>query len=218
MSKPKLDERRLDALLQQEKWAQARKLLETARQDEPDSHWILTQLGAVIYEQRRYKQALRFLLASRKIVPDCPLTLWHLASTLDALGKHDEAIRIFTWLLKSKTSPEADPCWESKEWTESLKADCVFRLGVCLRHLHRDAAAEVCFQEYVNLLVSGIEGIYSIEDVKREIDMLRALDGRNGADSKMHKAVDSALRATKGLTSSKRRRGPLELHLAELLP
>ena len=51
------------------------------------------------------------VILSEAIVPDCPLTLWNLAGTLDALGKYVDAIRIYVRLLESDDSPETDPCW-----------------------------------------------------------------------------------------------------------
>ena len=122
---------------------------------EPDSHWLLTQLGETYYEQRQFQKALGLFLKSRDIVPDCPLTLWHLAGTLDALGYQSGALRLYTWLLESKKTAEDDPCWESKEWTDALKTDCVFRIGICFQHLNRKDKAKSCFRRYADLLLAG---------------------------------------------------------------
>src|SRR5438067_6332455 len=98
----------IDDLIDAEQWEQARALIEKALTKEPRSHWLLTQLGETYYEQRQYKKALKLLLQSRQILPDCPLTLWHLANTLDALGYHLGAIHLYTWLLRTKKTPEDD--------------------------------------------------------------------------------------------------------------
>ena len=76
---------RIDGLFARREWGEARRLLEKEREKSPDNHWVLTQLGVTFYEQHRYEEALAWLLASLKIVPDCPLTLWNLAGTLDAV-------------------------------------------------------------------------------------------------------------------------------------
>src|SRR5581483_5579402 len=124
--------------------AEARKLLAGELAKEPDHHWLLTQIGVTLYEQRRYAEALRRFVAALEIVADCPLTLWNLAGTLDAMGKPAAAIPIYSWLLESDRSPADDACWESREWTDALKTDCVYRLGVCLQHLgKKDAAGTV---------------------------------------------------------------------------
>jgi len=177
-------------------WEKARKLLEEARRKDPQSHWLLTQLGVTCYEQKKYQKALQLFLASRKVVADCPLTLWNLAGTLDALGKHTKAIKIYTWLLASKTSPHQDPCWESKEWADALKTDCVFRMGDCLRHLGKTQKAEHWYRQYLNLLLIGADGSYSIEDVAHKIRGLRAPNQEKPNGAKVRKALAEALQAS----------------------
>jgi tetratricopeptide (TPR) repeat protein len=160
---------RINDLIQSEKWEKARALIEKELEKEPDSHWLLTQLGETYYERRQYKEALGLCLKSLDIVPDCPLTLWHLAGTLDALGYPAGALRLYTWLLESKTKAADDPCWESAGWTDALKTDCVFRIGVCFQHLKRKEKAASCFRRYIDLLLAGAEGLYPVEEAMRHI-------------------------------------------------
>jgi tetratricopeptide (TPR) repeat protein len=160
---------KINDLFNQRKWEEARQILELERERDPQNHWVLTQLGVTFYEQFEYNHALKIFLASLNILNDCPLTLWNLAGTLDSLGKPDRAVEIYTWLLQSRITADEDPCWESKERTDALKADCVYRLGVCFRHLGKKPEAEHCFRQYVNLLLTGIDGTYSFEDVGVEL-------------------------------------------------
>lgn len=164
---------RIDGLIDAERWEEARALIKKALKKEPNSHWLLTQLGETYYEERQYKKALKVLLESRDIVPDCPLTLWHLAGTLDALGVHAEAIRLYTWLLGSQKTPQDDPCWESAEWTAALKTDCVFRLGVCFQHLKWNNLAEYCFRKYIGILSLGTAGSYSVAEARKHLQELQ---------------------------------------------
>src|SRR5262245_15253150 len=148
----------IDDLFKRGRWNEARRLLERERSRNPESHWILTQLGVTFYEQQRYDEALVLFAASLEIVPDCPLTLWNLAGTLDALGKPARAVSIYTWLLRSNKSPKDDPCWESEQWTAALKADCAYRLGVSFEHLGKKQKARNWYLQYLNLLSAGLEG------------------------------------------------------------
>ena len=182
---------RIDDLLQRGDWEKARRLLQRERAADSDNHWVLTQLGVTFYEQRRYREALDWFSRSRKIVPDCPLTLWNLAGALDALGKHAAAIRIYRGLLKSNKSFEDDPCWESKQWTDQLKSDCVYRLGACFEHQGKNRAAEKSYRQYLDLLLLGTQGSYSLEDVTERI---RRLHGKN-ARSALRKSVNATLQA-----------------------
>jgi tetratricopeptide (TPR) repeat protein len=166
--------KRIDALIMAERWKEARALIEKALEKEPNSHWLWTQLGETYYEQRDYKKALDLLLRSRDILPDCPLTLWHLAGTLDALGYHGGAIHLYTWLLGSKKTPKDDPCWESVEWTNSLKADCVYRLGLCFQHTGQKELADYCLRRYIILQRegSGVKGSYPVKTAKKLLEVL----------------------------------------------
>lgn len=197
-----------------EKWAEARAVLERELEKEPQNHWIVTQLGVTYYEQRRYQEAVDLFLESKEIVSDCPLTLWNLAGGLDALGKHSAALSIFTWLLQSRVSPSDDPCWESVDWSETLKADCIFRIGVCLQNLGKKQKSEQCFRQYLNLLAMGIEGLYSLEDVKRHIQTIHApLNG--GVRSEFRKTVNATLQIT-GASSQASRKSPPEIKVRKM--
>ena len=146
---------RINGLFRKSDWKTARKLLEDERENDPKSHWLLTQLGVTFYEQRRYRDSLQLFLASQRIKDDCPLTLWHLAGAYDAIGEHRKAIKTFSRLLQSKTSPEKDPCWESKQWTDKLKTNVVYRLGVCFQHLGENDLAEALVSTIPRSLAAG---------------------------------------------------------------
>jgi tetratricopeptide (TPR) repeat protein len=178
----------IEELLRRGDWAKARRLLERERAADPDNHWLLTQIGVTLYEQRRYQDALETLSASRRLLPSCPLTLWHLAGAMDALGKHAAAARIYRQLLNSTASAAEDPCWESPKWTERLKTDCVYRLGACLEHQGKKRAAERCYRQYLDLLLLGIEGLYSVNDVTERIRNLPRGGNRSGAERALRKA------------------------------
>lgn len=184
--------KQIDNLIVAEQWEQARALIEKALAKEPQSHWLLTQLGETYYEQRNYKKALALLLQSRDVVPDCPLTLWHLAGTLDALGEHRGAIRLYTWLLRSKKTAEDDPCWESEAWADALKTDCVYRLGLCFKHLGREDLAAYCLRKYLALQAMGSTGSYRIEDAQRHLQELHE-SKRAAVEQELREALDRVL-------------------------
>src|SRR5205085_52569 len=60
--------KQINDLIEKESWAQARSLIEKALVSEPNSHWLLTQLGETFYEEMEYRKALHYLLKSRDIV------------------------------------------------------------------------------------------------------------------------------------------------------
>ncbi len=196
--------KRVAELLQAENWTEARALLQKELEKDPANHWLLTQIGVTFYEQRQYKAALKIFLDSYRILDDCPLTLWNLAGTFDALGEVKKAIAIYTWLLESDKSPADDSCWESKEWTDRLKTDCVFRLGICFQKLGKQSVALDCFRQYLNLLSIGIDGLYSAEDVMKRIHGLSSTHQDAGTAQRVDQALKLAL---KKVEASKGRRG-----------
>jgi tetratricopeptide (TPR) repeat protein len=206
---------KINSLIRQQSWDRARALLNKELEKSPKSHWLLTQLGVTWYEQRKYKQAMKFFLASARIVPDCPLTLWNLAGALDALGHPGGALRVYTLLLQSTTSHEDDSCWESQEWTDALKADCVYRVGTCLEKIGKNQKAKHCYQQYLNLLMTGIGGTYSEEAV---MDRIRGLQGsgKRSAANDAKKAFSAALDALGLLRKTGRSATPPRINLERL--
>jgi tetratricopeptide (TPR) repeat protein len=207
----------INELLRRAQWIEARRLLERARKSDPKSHWLITQLGVTYYEQGEYKNALKHFLASLRIVSDCPLTLWNLAGTFDSLGNYDAAMSIYNWLLQTDKSSEDDPCWESKAWTDALKTDCVYRVGVCFQHLGKNQHAEDCYRQYLNLLSIGMKGSYSIGDVKRQLQSLRGTSDPGMVETEFKKAVNATLQIS-GIEPKKGRQSrPPEFNLSGLV-
>jgi predicted Zn-dependent protease len=48
----------INDFVESEQWEKARALIEKALEKEPDSHWLLTQLGETYYEQRHYQEGV----------------------------------------------------------------------------------------------------------------------------------------------------------------
>ena len=198
-------------LFRREEWERARELLEKEREKNPKSHWILTQLGVTLYEQRAYRKALEFFLASYRILPDCPLTLWNLAGAFDAMGECSKAMLIYTWLLKSKKTAADDPCWESAKWTDALKADCVYRLGACFQKLGNEKQAEHCYRQYLELAMNGVEGIYSTADATQRVRQLRESRAAGVGANQVRRVLKSALKDIPGVSAAHRKTVPLPL-------
>lgn len=200
MSKPTFSDK-INELFAQENWQEAQLLLMARRKREPRNHWVLTQLAVTYYEQTEYLAALELLLESYKIVPDCPLTLWNYAGAQEALGKASEALSIYTWLLRSTKTAEDDSCWESPEWTATLKADCVYRIGGCFERLKKTEKARNCYEQYIQLLGIGIQGLYSFDDARARLASLTKEN--KGVAKQQHAAFKAVLSSFDAKRTSK---------------
>lgn len=146
------------------------------------------------------------------IHPECDFLevgkLWHgmhfllTGTAWDAGREKGDKRRKRTWLLECDKSPSEDPCWETREWADTLKADAQYRLGVSLQKAGKKHKAEQCYRQYLELLFKGIEGSYSSAEVTRRIRSLHGARKRPAAKGELRKPVNRALQ-----TSGRDKRG-----------
>jgi len=165
---------KINRLLEQESWAAARRLIEReiAKISPADfsRHWLLTRLSTTFYEERKYQEALNLAKQAERIAPNCPLVLWDLAGAYLMLNDNANAISIYTKLIKRGTDRIArDQCGEGRRWAGSLIADCWYRLGTCYRDAGDKKKAIECWSKHFEMVVKGIDSIYSYPDVLQDI-------------------------------------------------
>jgi tetratricopeptide (TPR) repeat protein len=167
---------RIEELIAQERWADARKQIERELKTRPDSHWLLTRLSTTYYEEMDYSTALGLVLRAYGLAPNCPLVLWDLAGTLDALGQKRPAIEIYQRLLSRGVSNVAnDECGEGEAWAESLLADCHYRIAGCYEDLGLWQEATAHYEQHSKALDAGVQSIYTREDTAARLDRLSAI-------------------------------------------
>lgn len=134
--------KKVNALLDAERWADAQKLLARALRREPDSHWLLTRLSSAYYEDRQYERAVELAARALKLAPWCPLVLWDLAGALQMAGRPRDAIRIWKKLIaRGPTGLAADNCGEGIARARSMVTDARYRVGTAYWDLNQYAAA-----------------------------------------------------------------------------
>ncbi len=166
---------RINSLFEQEKWTEARALLEPELRKSPDSHWLLDRLSVTYYEQEDYRKAFTLIKKAFVIAPHCPLVLWDYAGACAALGRPKEAIKKYDALIEMYPDKfHEDECGEDMNWASSLVLDCFFRLGTCFQALNADHLAMSFFDDYIELRKKhkGLASLYSIADATKRKAMI----------------------------------------------
>jgi tetratricopeptide (TPR) repeat protein len=166
--------KKIDTAFSREDWGVARTLILQELDKDPENHWLLTRLSTTYYEQHRYQEALEQVEKAFKITPRCPLVLWDYAGILAAMGQSNEALKIYSALIKKgpRWVGEENACGEGLEWALSLLADCIFRAGVCWAHLKKNEIALRWFQAFLKLRAEWNGGIHSPEEALKQMQKL----------------------------------------------
>jgi len=164
----------INQLFAAERWAEARPLIEAElrKPGNENDHWLLTRLSTTYYEERQYQKALELVRQAEKIAPDCPLVLWDLAGTLDALDRPLEALKIYEKLIDDPDRIAEEECGEGRDWAVALSTDCLYRAAICLKHLGMSATAIQALAAYIRIRELGGGSIYSIQDALTELKKL----------------------------------------------
>lgn len=164
----------IEAALDREDWEGARALIRAELKDDSNNHWLLTRLSTTYYEQRRYAKALGLVKKAYKLFPNCPLVLWDYAGSLDSVGKHRAALKIYLALVKkgARKLGDMEPCGEGRKWALGLVTDCLYRAGVCWEHLGKKQTAIRWLKAFLQARAECPESIYSADDALRHLEKL----------------------------------------------
>jgi tetratricopeptide (TPR) repeat protein len=164
-------ENRIEKYILQEDWQKARSLILKDLNKTPEDHWLLTRLSTTYYEEHKYKKALKIVEKALKYAPKCPLVLWDYAGTLDMVGQHREAIKIWKKLLMIGTDKIAyDECGEGLRWARSLLNDSRYRIGLSYRKMGMLKKASNYIYAHITHRAPGIPSIYLLSAAKRELN------------------------------------------------
>ena len=179
---------RIETLIEQQKWPEARRAIQEELKNDPENHWLLTRLSTTYYEQGDYQTALAWVEKARERAPDCPLVLWDYAGTLDMLGREREALGVYCSLLQRGTRALVkDECGEGLDWALGLLTDCVYRAGQCLEDLKEPQRAAGLYRLYLNLVDLGAPSIYN-----REVVVTRLRRVMRRRKQRMEQTLDEA--------------------------
>lgn len=161
----KLIEQELDA----ERWVAARKLILAELKHAPKDHWLMTRLAVTFYEQRKYDRALYWDSMALQEAPYCPLAVWGYACDLEMLGRYDEALSVFRWIVSWDEGYLAEgECGEGLRRARSLLTDCFYRIASIWEAKRQWKKSAAAFQIYLSRRMTGNGSIYRLREVKEQ--------------------------------------------------
>ena len=164
---------KIEKLINDEKWPEAREAIRIKLKKNPDDHWLLTRLGLTYYEERKYKKALEFSKKAFKIAPKCPLVLWDYAGSLQMLDQHEKAIIIYKNIVKQSVEEIAyGECGEGKAWARGVIADSFYRLSLSYQDLGKIKLANDAFVKHLDIRGPGCRSIYPLKVINDEFNKL----------------------------------------------
>jgi tetratricopeptide (TPR) repeat protein len=163
----------IETAIRLESWKKARQLIRGALRREPGSHWLITRLGLTYYEEREYRASLSYSRRALKLAPKCPLALWDHAGSLQMLGRHRMALRIYRQIVSRGIEEIAyGDCGEGLRWARGLIADCHYRQAHSYKKLKEWKAAIDSYRKHIRMQGPGCKSIYAVHIVRKELSEL----------------------------------------------
>jgi len=168
----------IEKLSSEQKWEEVRALLLELLKNDPNDHWLLTQLSETYYEEKRYEESLLIVARALIMAPYCPLVLWDYAGTFDMLERDEEAIAIYKRLIGRGVSRLAyGECGEGIRWARSLVNDCRYRLGLIYARVGKYETAQKYIKIHIRFRSNNCSSIYKLRDVRK--DLISIQEGKN---------------------------------------
>lgn len=155
------------------RWKTARRLIRTALRKKPRDHWLITRLALMYYEEHAYSRALQYDKQAIELAPECPLVLWDYAGTLQMLGRHHDALRMYRRIIKRGLDSLAHgPCGEGPARARALLADCFYRQALSFDKLRQLQRAIDAIQTHLKMRGRGSRSIYSLGEVRQRLSII----------------------------------------------
>lgn len=166
----------LNEYIMTENWQAAKKILENELKNEPEDHFLLTQLGEVFYEMHEYEKAIQLTEKAYTLAPDCPLASNNHAVALYMNEKNSEAIEIWEILLTKDIHEIADDeCGDGIQFAKSLINDIRFRIGDAYLAKKNKEKALNYYQSHLDNRKRGLFSNFTKKEVENEIKDLKKI-------------------------------------------
>jgi tetratricopeptide (TPR) repeat protein len=122
----------IEGFIKKEEWDKVKPLVRKELRKCPDDAWLLTQLSAAYFSDRKYEKSLEIIEKAFKLSPRDPIVIWRRAEGLYFCDRGDEAIELYKRIIGMGVERLAlEGRGNGIRWAESLINDCVCSVGMC---------------------------------------------------------------------------------------
>jgi tetratricopeptide (TPR) repeat protein len=156
-------------------WTGARRLIKSELTRAPKDHWLLSRMALTFYEQRMYERALYWDAMALQEAPYCPLAIWGYAGSLDMLGRHQDSLILYRWLVGWGEEELAyGECGEGIRWARALVTDCHYRIARIWEKKRQWKRALKEYEACLTRRANGSGSIYPLREIRARCEHLRA--------------------------------------------
>jgi len=165
---------RLNALFDDEKWEEAKKLLKQEINKFPDEYFLLSSLSKVYFNLKQYENSLIYSEKAIEIEPNDPLVVYDYCCALSAVGRYSEAISQLNSIIAKDINEVAyGDHGEGLRWAKSIINDSRYRKAICLIELDEFEVAKEIIIEHLS---KRERGVYSDFTKKQVLIKQKSLD------------------------------------------
>lgn len=157
---------KLNVLLGNEKWEEARKLIEKEIVKYPEEYFLHTSLAKVYFNLKSFDKAFNSALKAMDIEPNDPLVIYDYACTLYSLDKFNDAASEWNRIVKQDIGEILNSEFgEGVKWVKSIVNDSRFRMALCYIELGNKIKALELINEHLQYRQRGIYSDFTKKQV-----------------------------------------------------
>jgi tetratricopeptide (TPR) repeat protein len=160
---------KLNGLFEEEKWHEAKVLLEEEKGKFPNEYFLITSLAKVYYNLKLYKESLSYAEKAMGIEPNDVLVIYDYGCALSALDKNNEAIKQWDRIIEMDINKIAyGDFGEGLKWAKSIINDSRYRKAICSLGIGDKAEAVKLIEIHLKNRQRGVYSDFSRKQVMRK--------------------------------------------------
>ncbi len=166
-------EKKVEPLIKESKWQEARMLLFEAIKIYPDEYFLYSRISLTYYEEKNYKEALSYSSIAFSMEPKDPVVLWDYAGALSMTDQEEMAIKIWKQIIDMPLEELAYGVFgEGMRSAKSLYNDTLYRIGYCYFSINNFGLAKKFLEKHINNRRRGIPSLYTLSSIKKELSVI----------------------------------------------